>query len=165
MTYAIQQDKLCAFQSRKLEDFIDSERQEVRLQLEPQGVLNVVITFENTLVAPLYTPVKGLRRQQGLIHIKQQQGKKLIRPADLNIDIGKPLHLQSTSSLMISAAWTRLLRGSESMRSSGLNHSKSELVAEPIQAPGAEAILNSPRPPSIADDYLFIEDKESPSFR
>ena len=91
MTYAIQQDKLCAFQSRKLEDFIDSERQEVRLQLEPQGVLNVVITFENTLVAPLYTPVKGLRRQQGLIHIKQQQGKKLIRPADLNIDIGNTL--------------------------------------------------------------------------
>ena len=53
------------------------------------------------------------------------------------------------------------MRGSESMRSSGLNHSKTELAPEATLAVGAEVILHTPRPPSINDDYLFIEDKES----
>ena len=95
---------MVACQSLRIEDLIDGENHDLKLQLEPQGTLQLSIMFENTLHAPRAGPSRGLRRQevprlhdvihaanplcQGLFKAKQMRGKKLMRPADLDIDIG-----------------------------------------------------------------------------
>uniref|UniRef100_A0A8C6RI02 protein kinase C n=1 Tax=Nannospalax galili TaxID=1026970 RepID=A0A8C6RI02_NANGA len=80
---------LCALKFLKLEDFLDNERHEVQLDLEPQGCLLAEVTFRN----PLIERIPRLRRQKKIF--SKQQGKAFQRARQMNIDV---------------ATWVRLLR-------------------------------------------------------
>uniref|UniRef100_A0A8C5K0T2 protein kinase C n=1 Tax=Jaculus jaculus TaxID=51337 RepID=A0A8C5K0T2_JACJA len=80
---------LCALKFLKLEDFLDNERHEVQLDMEPQGCLVAEVTFRN----PVIERKPRLRRQKKIF--SKQQGKAFQRARQLNIDV---------------ATWVRLLR-------------------------------------------------------
>ncbi|XP_038628244.1 serine/threonine-protein kinase N1 isoform X1 [Tachyglossus aculeatus] len=80
---------LCALKFLKLEDFLDNQRHEVHLELEPQGTLLAEVTFFN----PVIERIPRLRRQKKIF--SKQQGKAFLRARQMNIDI---------------ATWVRLLR-------------------------------------------------------
>ncbi|KAK6468946.1 serine/threonine-protein kinase N1 isoform X1 [Huso huso] len=80
---------LCALKYLKLEDFLDNQRHEIHLDLEPQGVLLAEVTFFN----PVIERIPKLQRQKKIF--SKQQGKAFLRARQLNIDI---------------ATWMRLLR-------------------------------------------------------
>ncbi|KAG2470908.1 PKN1 kinase, partial [Polypterus senegalus] len=81
---------LCALKYLKLEDFLDNQRHEIHLDLEPQGVLLAEVTFFN----PVIERIPKLQRQKKIF--SKQQGKAFLRARQMNIDI---------------ATWVRLLRG------------------------------------------------------
>ncbi|XP_055520147.1 serine/threonine-protein kinase N2-like [Leucoraja erinacea] len=80
---------LCALKYLKLEDFLDNQRHEIHLDLEPQGVLLTEVTFSN----PVIERITKLRRQKKIF--SKQQGKTFLRAPQMNINI---------------ATWGRLLR-------------------------------------------------------
>ncbi|XP_077834059.1 serine/threonine-protein kinase N1 isoform X7 [Macaca mulatta] len=80
---------LCALKFLKLEDFLDNERHEVQLDMEPQGCLVAEVTFRN----PVIERIPRLRRQKKIF--SKQQGKAFQRARQMNIDV---------------ATWVRLLR-------------------------------------------------------
>lgn len=80
---------LCALKFLKLEDFLDNERHEVQLDMEPQGCLVAEVTFRN----PIIERIPRLRRQKKIF--SKQQGKAFQRARQMNIDV---------------ATWVRLLR-------------------------------------------------------
>ncbi|GCB81435.1 hypothetical protein scyTo_0021838, partial [Scyliorhinus torazame] len=80
---------LCALKYLKLEDFLDNQRHEIRLDLEPQGVLLTEVTFSN----PVIERIPKLQRQKKIF--SKQQGKAFLRAPQMNINI---------------ATWGRLLR-------------------------------------------------------
>nr|XP_023407640.1 LOW QUALITY PROTEIN: serine/threonine-protein kinase N1 [Loxodonta africana] len=80
---------LCALKFLKLEDFLDNERHEVQLEMEPQGCLLAEVTFRN----PVIERIPRLRRQKKIF--SKQQGKTFQRARQMNIDV---------------ATWVRLLR-------------------------------------------------------
>ncbi|KAK2087522.1 Serine/threonine-protein kinase N1 [Saguinus oedipus] len=80
---------LCALKFLKLEDFLDNERHEVQLDMEPQGCLVTEVTFRN----PVIERIPRLRRQKKIF--SKQQGKAFQRARQMNIDV---------------ATWVRLLR-------------------------------------------------------
>uniref|UniRef100_A0A8C2W967 Serine/threonine-protein kinase N1 n=1 Tax=Chinchilla lanigera TaxID=34839 RepID=A0A8C2W967_CHILA len=80
---------LCALKFLKLEDFLDNERHEVQLDMEPQGSLLAEVTFRN----PVIERIPRLRRQKKIF--SKQQGKAFQRARQMNIDV---------------ATWVRLLR-------------------------------------------------------
>ncbi|ERE79093.1 serine/threonine-protein kinase N1 [Cricetulus griseus] len=80
---------LCALKFLKLEDFLDNERHEVQLDMEPQGCLVAEVTFRN----PIIERIPRLQRQKKIF--SKQQGKAFQRARQMNIDV---------------ATWVRLLR-------------------------------------------------------
>ncbi|XP_076977705.1 serine/threonine-protein kinase N1 isoform X2 [Tamandua tetradactyla] len=80
---------LCALKFLKLEDFLDNERHEVQLDMEPQGCLVAEVTFRN----PVIERIPRLQRQKKIF--SKQQGKAFQRARQMNIDV---------------ATWVRLLR-------------------------------------------------------
>ncbi|XP_067876939.1 serine/threonine-protein kinase N2 [Heterodontus francisci] len=80
---------LCALKYLKLEDFLDNQRHEIQLDLEPQGVLLTEVTFSN----PVIERIPKLQRQKKIF--SKQQGKTFLRAPQMNINI---------------ATWGRLLR-------------------------------------------------------
>ncbi|XP_026552045.1 serine/threonine-protein kinase N1 isoform X1 [Pseudonaja textilis] len=80
---------LCALKYLKLEDFLDNERHEIHLELEPQGTLLAEVIFFN----PVIERIPKLQRQKKVF--SKQQGKAFLRARQMNIDI---------------ATWVRLLR-------------------------------------------------------
>uniref|UniRef100_A0A8C6A4Z2 Serine/threonine-protein kinase N1 n=1 Tax=Marmota marmota marmota TaxID=9994 RepID=A0A8C6A4Z2_MARMA len=60
---------LCALKFLKLEDFLDNERHEVQLDMEPQGCLVAEVTFRN----PVIERIPRLRRQKKIF--SKQQGE------------------------------------------------------------------------------------------
>ncbi|XP_052022671.1 serine/threonine-protein kinase N1 isoform X3 [Apodemus sylvaticus] len=80
---------LCALKFLKLEDFLDNERHEVQLDMEPQGCLLAEVTFRN----PIIERIPRLQRQKKIF--SKQQGKAFQRARQMNIDV---------------ATWVRLLR-------------------------------------------------------
>ncbi|XP_069460062.1 serine/threonine-protein kinase N1-like isoform X2 [Ambystoma mexicanum] len=80
---------LCALKYLKLEDFLDNQRHEIHLDLEPQGTLLSEVKFFN----PIIERIPKLRRQKKIF--SKQQGKAFLRARQMNIDI---------------ATWVRLLR-------------------------------------------------------
>uniref|UniRef100_A0A4W3K6S4 protein kinase C n=1 Tax=Callorhinchus milii TaxID=7868 RepID=A0A4W3K6S4_CALMI len=80
---------LCALKYLKLEDFLDNQRHEIHLDLEPLGTLLAEITFFN----PMIERIPKLRRQKKIF--SKQQGKAFLRAPQMNINI---------------ATWGRLLR-------------------------------------------------------
>ncbi|XP_048687643.2 serine/threonine-protein kinase N1 isoform X1 [Caretta caretta] len=81
---------LCALKHLKLEDFLDNQRHEIHLDLEPQGTLLAEVTFFD----PVIERIPKLQRQKKIF--SKQQGKAFLRARQMNIDI---------------ATWVRLLRG------------------------------------------------------
>ncbi|XP_070595694.1 serine/threonine-protein kinase N1 isoform X1 [Erythrolamprus reginae] len=80
---------LCALKYLKVEDFLDNERHEIHLELEPQGTLLAEVIFFN----PVIERIPKLQRQKKIF--SKQQGKAFLRARQMNIDI---------------ATWVRLLR-------------------------------------------------------
>eukprot|EP00051_Salpingoeca_urceolata_P010120 m.123360 g.123360 ORF g.123360 m.123360 type:complete len:875 (+) comp16586_c0_seq1:284-2908(+) len=127
-------DTMCGLQYLCLEDFVEGERQTVRLFLEPQGSLTLELCFMHTLIAPLELAAPtGLRRQR-VMRVKQHKGQKLLRPIDLGVGV---------------AAWTRLLK-SEPITNVSLTSS-----ASIMQSPGV--FLTS------RESILLVDDRASPS--
>ncbi|XP_067419536.1 serine/threonine-protein kinase N1 isoform X2 [Emydura macquarii macquarii] len=80
---------LCALKHLKLEDFLDNQRHEIHLDLQPQGTLLAEVTFFD----PVIERIPRLQRQKKIF--SKQQGKAFLRARQMNIDI---------------ATWVRLLR-------------------------------------------------------
>lgn len=80
---------LCALKYLKLEDFLDNQRHEIHLELEPQGTLLAEVTFFN----PVIERIPKLQRQKKIF--SKQQGKTFLNARQMNIDV---------------ATWVRLLR-------------------------------------------------------
>ncbi|XP_053159881.1 serine/threonine-protein kinase N1 isoform X2 [Hemicordylus capensis] len=80
---------LCALKYLKLEDFLDNQRHEIHLELEPQGTLLAEVTFFN----PVIERIPKLQRQKKIF--SKQQGKAFLSARQMNIDV---------------ATWVRLLR-------------------------------------------------------
>ncbi|XP_042549795.1 serine/threonine-protein kinase N1 isoform X1 [Dipodomys spectabilis] len=101
---------LCALKFLKLEDFLDNERHEVQLDMEPQGCLLAEVTFRN----PVIDRTPRLRRQKKIF--SKQQGKAFQRARQMNIDV---------------ATWVRLLRRL-------IPHAAATGTFSPGPAPGSE---------------------------
>uniref|UniRef100_A0A3Q0ST82 protein kinase C n=1 Tax=Amphilophus citrinellus TaxID=61819 RepID=A0A3Q0ST82_AMPCI len=80
---------LCALKYLKLEEFLDNQRHQVQLELEPQGLLLAEVTFFN----PVIERGRRLQRQKNVF--SKQHGKAFLRARQMNVDI---------------ATWVRLLR-------------------------------------------------------
>ncbi|KAG8574425.1 hypothetical protein GDO81_009174 [Engystomops pustulosus] len=80
---------LCAIKYVKLEEFLDDQRKETYLELEPQGTLLCEVTFYN----PVIERFSKLRRQKKIF--SKEQGKAFLRARQMNID---------------PSTWLRLLR-------------------------------------------------------
>uniref|UniRef100_A0AAQ5YXR2 protein kinase C n=1 Tax=Amphiprion ocellaris TaxID=80972 RepID=A0AAQ5YXR2_AMPOC len=80
---------LCALKYLKLEEFLDNQRHQVQLELEPQGLLLAEVTFFNPVIE------RGRRLQRQKKVFSKQHGKAFLRARQMNVDI---------------ATWVRLLR-------------------------------------------------------
>uniref|UniRef100_A0A7N6A8Q7 protein kinase C n=1 Tax=Anabas testudineus TaxID=64144 RepID=A0A7N6A8Q7_ANATE len=80
---------LCALKYLKLEEFLDNQRHQVQMELEPQGLLLAEVTFFNPVIE------RGRRLQRQKKVFSKQHGKAFLRARQMNVDI---------------ATWVRLLR-------------------------------------------------------
>uniref|UniRef100_A0A3Q2QJC5 protein kinase C n=1 Tax=Fundulus heteroclitus TaxID=8078 RepID=A0A3Q2QJC5_FUNHE len=80
---------LCALKYLKLEEFLDNQRHQIQLELEPQGLLLAEVTFFNPVIE------RGRRLQRQKKVFSKQHGKAFLRARQMNVDI---------------ATWVRLLR-------------------------------------------------------
>ncbi|KAM5173119.1 serine/threonine-protein kinase N1-like [Mantella aurantiaca] len=112
---------LCAIKYVKLEEFLDDQRQETFLELEPQGTLLCEVAFYN----PVIERFSKLRRQKKIF--SKEQGKAFLRARQMNID---------------PSTWLRLLRraipastGGYSPAERGAELHLESLTLEPSQEP------------------------------
>ncbi|XP_069802026.1 serine/threonine-protein kinase N1-like isoform X2 [Dendropsophus ebraccatus] len=98
---------LCAIKYKKLEEFLDDQRKETYLELEPQGTLLCEVTFYN----PVIERFSKLRRQKKIF--SKEQGKAFLRARQMNID---------------PSTWLRLLRRAIPASTGG--YSPSERIEE-----------------------------------
>ncbi|XP_065275341.1 serine/threonine-protein kinase N1 [Emys orbicularis] len=124
---------LCALKHLKLEDFLDNQRHEIHLDLEPQGTLLAEVTFFD----PVIERIPRLQRQKKIF--SKQQGKAFLRARQMNIDI---------------ATWVRLLRRLLPTTSSTGAYSPS---AHMPAGPGSEGHLGLARDFSIEKLNLDID--------
>ncbi|XP_068837323.1 serine/threonine-protein kinase N1 isoform X1 [Capricornis sumatraensis] len=158
---------LCALKFLKLEDFLDNERHEVQLDMEPQGCLLAEVTFRN----PVIERIPRLRRQKKIF--SKQQGKAFQRARQMNIDV---------------ATWVRLLRrlipnatatgtfspgaspGPEARSTGDVSVEKLNLGVEtdsspqksPLGPPSSPSSLSSPIQATTTTPELPLETQETP---
>uniref|UniRef100_A0ABI8ASB4 protein kinase C n=1 Tax=Felis catus TaxID=9685 RepID=A0ABI8ASB4_FELCA len=158
---------LCALKFLKLEDFLDNERHEVQLDMEPQGCLVAEVTFRN----PVIERIPRLRRQKKIF--SKQQGKTFQRARQMNIDV---------------ATWVRLLRrlipnatatgtfspgaspGPEARSTGDVSMEKLNLGADldslpqksPLGPPSSPSSLSSPIQETTTTPELPSETQETP---
>ncbi|XP_025771591.1 serine/threonine-protein kinase N1 [Puma concolor] len=158
---------LCALKFLKLEDFLDNERHEVQLDMEPQGCLVAEVTFHN----PVIERIPRLRRQKKIF--SKQQGKTFQRARQMNIDV---------------ATWVRLLRrlipnatatgtfspgaspGPEARSTGDISVEKLNLGADldslpqksPLGPPSSPSSLSSPIQETTTTPELPSETQETP---
>ncbi|XP_047698123.1 serine/threonine-protein kinase N1 isoform X2 [Prionailurus viverrinus] len=158
---------LCALKFLKLEDFLDNERHEVQLDMEPQGCLVAEVTFRN----PVIERIPRLRRQKKIF--SKQQGKTFQRARQMNIDV---------------ATWVRLLRrlipnatatgtfspgaspGPEARSTGDISVEKLNLGADldslpqksPLGPPSSPSSLSSPIQEATTTPELPSETQETP---
>ncbi|XP_045348207.1 serine/threonine-protein kinase N1 isoform X2 [Leopardus geoffroyi] len=158
---------LCALKFLKLEDFLDNERHEVQLDMEPQGCLVAEVTFRN----PVIERIPRLRRQKKIF--SKQQGKTFQRARQMNIDV---------------ATWVRLLRrlipnatatgtfspgaspGPEARSTGDISVEKLNLGADldslpqksPLGPPSSPSSLSSPIQETTTTPELPSETQETP---
>ncbi|KAG9343911.1 hypothetical protein JZ751_013298 [Albula glossodonta] len=80
---------LCALKYLKLEDFLDNQRHQVQLELEPQGLLLAEVTFFNPVIE------RGPRLQRQKKVFSKRHGNAFLHARQMNVDI---------------ATWVRLLK-------------------------------------------------------
>ncbi|XP_068731739.1 serine/threonine-protein kinase N2-like isoform X2 [Montipora capricornis] len=80
---------LCGVSFLRLEEFLDNQRHQIQVPLEPQGCLFAEVTFLN----PMVTKKPRLQRQKKLFPI--QKGKNFLRAGQMNTNV---------------ATWARLLK-------------------------------------------------------
>nr|XP_033779945.1 serine/threonine-protein kinase N1 isoform X1 [Geotrypetes seraphini] len=126
---------LCALKYLKLEDFLDNQRHEIHLDLEPQGTLLSEVTFFN----PVIERIPKLQRQKKIF--SKQQGKAFLRARQMNIDI---------------ATWVRLLRRAIPTTNSTGTYSP---TAQMHTGPGSESrqSLSSVSSGSISIEKLSLD--------
>uniref|UniRef100_K7FQR8 Protein kinase N1 n=1 Tax=Pelodiscus sinensis TaxID=13735 RepID=K7FQR8_PELSI len=110
---------LCALKHLKLEDFLDNQRHEIHLDLEPQGTLCPGVTFFD----PVIERIPKLQRQKKIF--SKQQGKAFLRARQMNIDI---------------ATWVRMGRRPPP----AVGPSRAELRAPPQPAQGPSLLVRTP---------------------
>nr|XP_036874712.1 serine/threonine-protein kinase N1 isoform X2 [Manis javanica] len=158
---------LCALKFLKLEDFLDNERHEVQLDMEPQGCLVAEVTFHN----PVIERIPRLRRQKKIF--SKQQGKAFQRARQMNIDV---------------ATWVRLLRrlipnttatgtfspgaspGPEARSTGDISMEKLSLGADsdslsqksPLRPPSSPLSLSFPIQETLTTPMLPSETQETP---
>ncbi|KAM4635584.1 serine/threonine-protein kinase N1-like [Polymixia lowei] len=121
---------LCALKYLKLEEFLDNQRHQVQLDLEPQGLLLAEVTFFNPTIE------RGPRLQRQKKVFSKQHGKAFLRARQMNVDV---------------ATWVRLLRNAipsgnnspaytPSFTSDALTHGTGEISVEKLN-------LDSDSPP------------------
>lgn len=80
---------LCGVAFLRLEEFLDNQRHQIQVPLEPQGCLFAEVTFLN----PMVTKKPRLQRQKKLFHV--HKGKNFLRAGQMNTNV---------------ATWARLLK-------------------------------------------------------
>uniref|UniRef100_A0A7N5ZTR4 protein kinase C n=1 Tax=Anabas testudineus TaxID=64144 RepID=A0A7N5ZTR4_ANATE len=108
---------LCALKYLKLEEFLDNQRHQVQMELEPQGLLLAEVTFFNPVIE------RGRRLQRQKKVFSKQHGKAFLRARQMNVDI---------------ATWVRLLRNA--IPSGTHSHTAQEISVEKLN-------LDSDSPP------------------
>ncbi|XP_047214118.1 serine/threonine-protein kinase N1-like isoform X3 [Girardinichthys multiradiatus] len=135
---------LCALKYLKLEEFLDNQRHQVQLELEPQGLLLAEVTFFNPVIE------RGRRLQRQKKVFSKQHGKAFLRARQMNVDI---------------ATWVRLLRNAipsgsntpaytPSFASNTLTHTTGEISVEKLN-------LDSDSPPK-AETQKDVVDAPAP---
>uniref|UniRef100_A0AAX7SJC7 protein kinase C n=1 Tax=Astatotilapia calliptera TaxID=8154 RepID=A0AAX7SJC7_ASTCA len=130
---------LCALKYLKLEDFLDNQRHQVQLELEPQGLLLAEVTFFNPVIE------RGRRLQRQKKVFSKQHGKAFLRARQMNVDI---------------ATWVRLLRNVIPSGSSAPSFTSSPLTTSAgyvtnVSAGGLKCIWPSKGPLSLQDFKLI----------
>ncbi|KAG8441273.1 hypothetical protein GDO86_006851 [Hymenochirus boettgeri] len=98
---------LCAIKYVKLEDFLDHQKHETCLELEPQGTLLCEVAFYN----PVIERFSNLRRQKKIF--SKEQGKAFLRARQMNIDPSTWLRLLRRAVNTSSGAYSPADRGTE----------------------------------------------------
>ncbi|XP_017272239.1 serine/threonine-protein kinase N1b isoform X1 [Kryptolebias marmoratus] len=106
---------LCALKYLKLEEFLDNQRHQVQLELEPQGLLLAEVTFFNPVIE------RGRRLQRQKKVFSKQHGKAFLRARQMNVDI---------------ATWVRLLRNAIPSGSNASAYAPSFSSSPPTNAAG-----------------------------
>uniref|UniRef100_A0A3Q1I899 protein kinase C n=1 Tax=Anabas testudineus TaxID=64144 RepID=A0A3Q1I899_ANATE len=133
---------LCALKYLKLEEFLDNQRHQVQMELEPQGLLLAEVTFFNPVIE------RGRRLQRQKKVFSKQHGKAFLRARQMNVDI---------------ATWVRLLRNAipsgsntpaytPSFTSSTLTHSPGYLTELEISVEKLNLDSDSPPKAEIRRD-------------
>uniref|UniRef100_A0A3Q3CAU2 protein kinase C n=1 Tax=Haplochromis burtoni TaxID=8153 RepID=A0A3Q3CAU2_HAPBU len=129
---------LCALKYLKLEDFLDNQRHQVQLELEPQGLLLAEVTFFNPVIE------RGRRLQRQKKVFSKQHGKAFLRARQMNVDI---------------ATWVRLLRNVIPSGSSAPSFTSSPLTTSAGYVTNVSAVIPSLRPskgPLSLQDFKLI---------
>ncbi|KAK5607243.1 hypothetical protein CRENBAI_003432 [Crenichthys baileyi] len=148
---------LCALKYLKLEEFLDNQRHQVQLELEPQGLLLAEVTFFNPVIE------RGRRLQRQKKVFSKQHGKAFLRARQMNVDI---------------ATWVRLLRNAipsgsntpaytPSFSSNTLTHTAGEISVEKLNLdsdspPKAETQKDVVDAPAPLEQTPFIEPPPTP---
>lgn len=158
---------LCALKFLKLEDFLDNERHEVQLDMEPQGCLVAEVTFRN----PIIERIPRLQRQKKIF--SKQQGKTFQRARQMNIDVATWVRLLrrlipnavATGSFSPSASPGSEVRSTGDISMEKLNlgaDSDSSSQKSPAGLPSTSCSLSSPTHESTTSPELPSETQETP---
>ncbi|XP_075714841.1 serine/threonine-protein kinase N1-like isoform X1 [Rhinoderma darwinii] len=125
---------LCAIKYVKLEEFLDDQRKETYLELEPQGTLLCEVAFYN----PVIERFSKLRRQKKIF--SKEQGKAFLRARQMNIDPSTWLRLLRRAIPASTGAYSPAERGEE-LRLDSLTLEPSQESKDEVDAP---VVLKSP---------------------
>nr|XP_058969985.1 serine/threonine-protein kinase N2-like isoform X2 [Pocillopora verrucosa] len=119
---------LCGVAFLRLEEFLDNQRHQIQVPLEPQGCLFAEVTFLN----PMVTKKPRLQRQKKLFHI--QKGKNFLRAGQMNTNV---------------ATWARLLKRAAPPNCSTNNSTLSPNSTSSSSAQQGSQMQTPPRQPDF----------------
>ncbi|XP_037545364.1 serine/threonine-protein kinase N1 [Nematolebias whitei] len=150
---------LCALKYLKLEEFLDNQRHQVQLELEPQGLLLAEVTFFNPVIE------RGRRLQRQKKVFSKQHGKAFLRARQMNVDIATWVRLlrNAIPSGSNTPAYTPSFSGSTPTNTAG-EISVEKLSVDSDSSPKAEVhrdVVDSPSP-SSQEQTPLIEPPSTP---
>ncbi|XP_075062993.1 serine/threonine-protein kinase N1-like isoform X2 [Mixophyes fleayi] len=119
---------LCAIKYVKLEEFLDDQRNETYLELEPQGNLLCEVAFYN----PVIERFSKLRRQKKIF--SKEQGKGFLRARQMNIDPLTWLRIVRRAIPANSGGYSPAERGAE-LRLDSLTLEPTQETKDEVDAP------------------------------